>query len=225
MGRGDEEAGRLPSGRHSLTRDYVVQNQISRIIAGVIELAGTNGYAQLTVDGIIGRAGVSRATFYAHFKNKEDAFLQAFDSLAEEMIERVTTAIQNESGDDRGEIAADRRTRAGLSAFLDYLAGEPLGARMCIVESFAAGPPAAERRDAVIQVFTEVIGEHIRELFPRYPEPALLAEAVIGGIYQVAYTRIRRGEVEELPTLVNGLVAAFAIPDAERWGPENGTVS
>ncbi|MEO5878358.1 MAG: TetR/AcrR family transcriptional regulator [Streptosporangiaceae bacterium] len=204
---------RLPSGRHSLSRDYVVGHQISRILSSVVELVGSQGYAPLTVDAITARAGVSRATFYAHFKNKEDAFLQSFDSVMDRLMAHVIVAYQ-------GEDSANGRLRAGVGAFLEFVAAEPLTARTCIVESLAAGPVAADRRDRAVQAFVEVIEANTRELYPYYPEPALVSETIVGGIYEVVYTRIRRGETARLPELLNGLLAVFAVPDPARWGPE-----
>lgn len=208
-----EQVAKLPSGRHSLSRDFVAQHQIARILSAVVEVAGSGGYAQLTVDSMIGLAGVSRATFYVHFKNKEDAFLQAYDAKVAELMDHVIRAYQEEAD-------ALGRLRAGLGAFLQFLADEPEAARTCIVECLAAGPEAAARRDEAKQAFAQIVVDNMRELFPHYPEPELIAETLVGGIYEVCYTRIRRGETAELPRLLNGLIAVFAIPDTERWGPD-----
>jgi hypothetical protein len=45
----------------------------------------------------------------------------------------------------------------------------------------------------------------------------LMAETVVGGIYEVVYARVLRGELEELPGLVADLVYAVLLPFA---GPE-----
>jgi AcrR family transcriptional regulator len=206
-----ELAGKLPSGRHRLSRDYVANHQVTRILTAVIEVTGTAGYAQLTVEAVIGRAGVSRSTFYEHFRNKDDAFLRAYDAMAARLMESVTEAYKLEED-------AGGRLRAGLSAFLEFLVSEPLAARTCVVESLAAGPHAAAKRDEVKQAFVELLADNIRELFPAYPEPGLTAETIVGGIYEVVYARIRRDEIAELPALLPGLLNVFAIPDPERWG-------
>ncbi|SEF93827.1 DNA-binding transcriptional regulator, AcrR family [Thermomonospora echinospora] len=208
-----EPIGKLPSGRHRLSRDYVVNHQVTRILAAVIEVTGTTGYAQLTVEAVIGRAGVSRSTFYEHFRNKDDAFLRAYDTMAARLMDSVTDAYKQEED-------ALGRLRAGLSAFLEFLAAEPLAARTCIVESLAAGPRAAARRDEAKQAFVQLVADNIRELFPAYPEPGLTAETIVGGIHEVVHTRIRRDEIAELPALLPALLNVFAIPDPERWGPD-----
>ncbi|WP_245974466.1 TetR/AcrR family transcriptional regulator [Thermomonospora umbrina] len=205
-------AGKLPSGRHQYTRDYVVGHQISRILTAVIEVAGTEGFGQLTVEAIIGRAEVSRSTFYEHFRNKDDAFMQAHDMMANRVIDQVVLAYERETD-------ALERLRAGLSAFLAFLANEPLAARAFIVESMAAGPEVADRHDEGKRAFIQMVEDNLRELFPRYPDPGLTAETLVGGIHDVVHTRIRRGETADLPGLLDGLLNVFAIPDAEEWGP------
>ncbi|MDL4814544.1 TetR/AcrR family transcriptional regulator [Actinomadura opuntiae] len=213
MDDGGGERRRLPSGRHRLSRDYVAGHQVARILAAVVEIAGTLGYRGLTVDSIIAHAGVSRATFYVHFKNKDDAFLRASDVVVEQMMDRVVEAYQ-------GQPDATGRVRASLGALLGYLSENPRAARMCIVESMSAGPLAAERRDRALAAFAQVVTDNMHELFPHYPNPELMAETIVGGIYQVAYSRIARGETESLPELRDGLLHTFAVPDPERWGPD-----
>ena len=62
----------LPPGRHKLTRDYVQRNQRERILDAVA--AGLAGCQAMSVEEIIGTAGVSRRTFYDNFQSKEVAF-------------------------------------------------------------------------------------------------------------------------------------------------------
>jgi AcrR family transcriptional regulator len=205
-------SGRLPSGRHRLSRDYVAGHQVARILTAVVDIAGTAGYRTLTVDSIIANAGVSRATFYVHFKNKDDAFLRASDLVVGQMMDSVVDAYQ-------GEPDATGRVRASLGALLAYLSENPRAARTCIVESMSAGPLAAERRDSALAAFAQVVTDNMHELFPHYPNPELMAETIVGGIYQVAYSRIARGETADLPALLDGLLHTFAVPDPDRWGP------
>ncbi|WP_019629916.1 TetR/AcrR family transcriptional regulator [Actinomadura atramentaria] len=207
---GDVE--RLPSGRHRLSRAFVADHQVRRILAAVVEVAGADGFGQLTVDAIIARAGVSRATFYVHFRNKEDAFLRAYDALFTRMMERVVEAY-------RGRPDALGRLRGGIGALLEFLAEDPAAARTWVVESMAAGPAAAVRRDEALAALSTIVADNMRELYPHYPDPDLTAETIVGGIYQVVYTRIQRGEAAALPELLPGLLNAFASPDLDRWGP------
>jgi AcrR family transcriptional regulator len=213
-----EPAGRrspdqLPPGKHGLSRQFVAQNQRERILAAVADVTSAAGYVEMTVEGIIVTAGVSRRTFYEHFKNKDDAFLAAYDEIAALLVERVVGAVQAADG------FAERAT-AGLGTFLDFLASEPAFARMCIIEVLAAGPEAIARRNNVMFAFAQLIDTQATELLPERDSPPLTAETVVGGIYEVVYGRVLRGEIKELPELLPDLTYSALLP---YLGPEAAT--
>jgi hypothetical protein len=95
---------------------------------------------------------------------------------------------------------------AGIGAFLLLLAADPAFARMCIVEVMGAGPEAVARRNAAMSAFAAMIEENARERLAESPPSDLTAEAVVGGIYDVVYTRIQRGDIRELPDLAPDLI-------------------
>jgi AcrR family transcriptional regulator len=188
----------------------VAQNQRERILAAVADVTSAASYAEMTVEDIIVTAGVSRRTFYEHFENKEQAFLAAYDEASARLLAAVRAAYESQQG--FGE-----RIRAGIEAFLFLLAADPPFARMCIVEVMAAGPEAVARRNAVMGAFAELIEENARERLAEPPPSNLTAETVVGGIYDVVYTRILRGEIRELPTLAPDLVQTAVV---HYLGPE-----
>lgn len=47
---------------------------------------GDKGYDQASLNNILKEAGISKGTFYYHFKNKEDLYLYLVDLLAEEKM-------------------------------------------------------------------------------------------------------------------------------------------
>jgi AcrR family transcriptional regulator len=170
----------------------------------VADVTSAASYAEMSVEDIIVTAGVSRRTFYEHFKNKDDAFLAAYEVGASQLVERVVKAVESEEG-------FAERTRAGLSAFLDFLADAPAFARMCIVEVLAAGPEAITRRNEAMRVFAELLEANAREFLDE-DVPALTAETVVGGIYEVVYARILRGEIRDLPGLKPELTYSTLLP-------------
>jgi len=161
----------------------------------------------MSVEAVIARAGVSRRTFYEHFKNKEDAFLAAYDSFVREQARQIRRAYLQETG-------VRERLRAGIRAYLQCIAGEPEVARMCTVEVLAAGPRALARRSAAIRMFSEIIEDNIHELIPGCPRAALAAETIVGGIHEVVFSRILAGRTDELPGLADDLLATILMHDA-----------
>jgi AcrR family transcriptional regulator len=183
----------------------VVQNQRERILSAVGDVVSVAGYRDMSVEDVIVTAGVSRRTFYEHFKNKEDAFLAAYDAVLLQLLSTVQEALDTET-------AFPDRMRAGLSAFLDFLAREPGFARMCIVEALAAGPEAIARRNGAMAAFATLISDNAQQIgTPLEPQP-LTAETIVGGIYEVVYTRIVRGDIRRLPELLADLLYPALLP-------------
>jgi AcrR family transcriptional regulator len=210
----------LPPGRHGLPPAFVAQNQRERILSAVADVCSVAGYPEMSVEDVIVTAGVSRRTFYEHFSNREDAFLAAYDTVVSQLMVAVQRAYE-------GEQSFAGRMRAGLAAFLEFLAREPAFARMCIVEAPAAGPDAVARRTAAIDAFAELIDDNARRFGTPMEPPPLLAETVVGGIYEVVYSRIARGDIRQLPELLPDLTYCALLPylGAEPAGAERRVIA
>ena len=196
----------LPRGRHGLLRSFVATNQRERIMDAVGHAAAELGYTEMSVEAIIERAGVSRRTFYEHFKNKEDAFVAAYDAVVRRQARHIRREYFNEP-------TVLSRLRAGIAAYLQFIADEPELARMCIVEVLAAGPRAMEKRSEAMRMFAEIIEDNIHELIPGCRRAALHAETIVGGIHEVVLSRVLANRIDELPGLADDLLAAILMLD------------
>jgi AcrR family transcriptional regulator len=205
-----EEPRQLPPGRHGLSRSFVAKNQRKRILAAVALVADSKGYSGMTVEDVIGAAGVSRRTFYEQFENKESAFLAAYDEVVARLLTRVEEAVN-------AEAALVDRVRAGIDAFLDFVASDPAIARVCIVEVLAAGPEAVSRRRRAMRAFAQVMERTASVREEQRVAPALTAETLVGGLHEVVYTRVLRGKAAELRGLLPDLVYSALLP---YLGPE-----
>lgn len=201
----DRMPERLPRGRHGLPRRFIVHNQRERMLLAVAEAVAEQGYAATTVADIIARARLSRRTFYEHFADKEECFLAAYDTVAEQLLAAVGRAYEAADG-------WTQKVHDGLSTFVNYLASEPAFARMCIVEVVAAGDEARSRRDAAMRVFADLL-QPGRDEAPRgVTVPALAAEVVVGGIYDIVYSRLLRNAADELVDLLPDLLYCALVP-------------
>jgi AcrR family transcriptional regulator len=201
------ELARLPPGRHGLPREFVVRNQRERLIAGLAESIAEHGYAGTTIAHITSVAAVSRRTFYEHFSSKDECFVVAYETVMEELRERVSKAF--DAVDDW-----PRAIRAGIGAMLSFLAADPNLARLCMVEALVAGPVVVERYDAAIQSFVPYFQEG-RE--GRSPEvlarlSPTTEEALVGGMVSLISRRIIAGKAAELEELLPDLVEFTLTP-------------
>jgi AcrR family transcriptional regulator len=189
-----------------MPRAEVVSNQRERIIDSIVHVCATKGYPAVTVEDITTYAGVSRRTFYDLFADKEQCFLAAYDLSAERLVAQVGAAF---AGDGLGW---PERVGAALRSLAGLLAGEPCLARFMIVEVLAAGRPALARRDQALTRF-EAFFEMGRLGLPEGMEgQELLAQAVVGGLYEALYSQILDGDVQALPDLVPDLIYCALVP-------------
>src|SRR3954468_5964455 len=82
------------------TQDRRVQRTQQLLREALFALIRKKGFEMLTVQDIIDRANVGRATFYAHFDNKEDLLLSGFDVLRASLRKRQREALSSQSGAD-----------------------------------------------------------------------------------------------------------------------------
>lgn len=74
--------GPLPPGRSPTPlREQQKQFTRSRIVEAAVELFEQRGFGNTTVDEIARAAGASRATFYIHFRNKEELVWELTEAL------------------------------------------------------------------------------------------------------------------------------------------------
>jgi AcrR family transcriptional regulator len=189
---------RLPRGLHGLDRDVVTASQRTRLLEAVGRAVADKGYAGATIDDIVRGAGVSKKTFYEHFQDKEDCFVAAYEAASDQLLERVRDA--QATGDGWLD-----RTRAGIRAYLRWIAGEPALARVFLIEVAAAGPRAAERRiqlrDRYVELMRDLQDEARADLtaLPRLPTEVF--HALVAAVDELVVRRIRESSATGLPEL------------------------
>ena len=96
---------------------------------------------------------------------------------------------------------ATRAVAAGLRALIDYLASEPAHAHLSLVDTFAASPEAIEIRNADDAARFAAYLQPGYELAPQGPRdvPAIAAEAIAGGVWQVLHHYVENDCIAELP--------------------------
>jgi AcrR family transcriptional regulator len=201
------ELSRLPPGRHGLPREFVEHNQRERLIAGLAEAVAENGFAGTTIAHITRHAAVSRRTFYEHFTSKDECFVAAYDSVMEQLRERVSEAYQAEED-------WPHAIKAGIAAMLSFLVTEPNLARLCMVEALVAGPVVVERYDAAIQSLVPYFREGRKGRSPEILSrlSATTEEALVGGMVSLVSRRIFAGRTDELEDLLPDLVEFALTP-------------
>jgi AcrR family transcriptional regulator len=159
----------------------------------------------MSVEDVVGAAGVSRRTFYDTFKSKEDAFLAAYEEIGSELVLSVSEAYNSSTTFPEGVVNC-------LRVFLEFVASVPHYADMCIIEVLAAGPAALSRRDAVMKAMADLLERGAETMENGIRPPRLTAETIVGGIYEIVYSRVLQGKTAELPSLLPDLAYSMMLP-------------
>jgi hypothetical protein len=99
-----------------------------------------------------------------------------------------------------------------VRAVVESFTAEPDIARLVIVEVLAAGRRAVQHRDAALARFAAFFEAGRAELPPAMEGHELIAQAVIGGLYETLYTHTVDGHVDRLPGLLPDLVYCALVP-------------
>ena len=172
---------RLPRGRHGLSREQVRESQRGRIFLAMAAAMAEKGYVATSVADVLKRSGVGRESFYQLFSSKLDCFLQAFDVVGEMLVSRLEQASSQAEGTPL------ERFEHAFGEYLTVLAEQPALARVFLVEVYAAGPEAMQRRaelqDRVVERMAAVLGARsARERFACQVLVAAVANLVTGPI-------------------------------------------
>ena len=186
----DEHApATLPRHRHDLDPETVRASQALRILRATAEVVASEGYARTSVAAVVKAAGVSTKTFYALYKDKEEAFLAAYAAI--DVVIAAMTAAAAEHDDP------EERIRAGVAAYLHILAREPAITRTLVIEAVGAGPRVLKRRAKAFEDLVKVLRVNLGDDAP--PDPILLA--LLGGINELTLQHVLEHGAESLPDL------------------------
>ncbi len=111
--------------------DRRVQRTQQLLRTALFGLIQEKGFEKVSVQDIIDRANVGRATFYAHFDNKEDLLLSGFDAFRESLRQRQREARSSPTTLDEQAFAFSRDMIAHVDEYrhlLKAMAGKRSGA-------------------------------------------------------------------------------------------------
>lgn len=164
----------------------------SRVLLGLTRAVAQSGYAAVRVEDIARHAQISKSTFYAHFVDKEDAFLAGYRGTSEDLLDEIVAVAGAQENLDDG-------IRAATERYLRLLAEDPALTRTFIVEVLAAGPAALAARHEVMGRFATILEGLFRSRDVELP-PAT-ARFLVGGINELVLDAVLAGRGERLPEL------------------------
>jgi AcrR family transcriptional regulator len=175
------------------------------MLSAAIEAIEQHGYARLTVAQVIGRAKVSRKTFYDLFEDREDCFLAVFEVALAQLSAGVVEAYRRASSWRDG-------VRAGLAALLAFIDEDTELARLCVVDALGGGPRVLEERAHVLAQLRGVIDLGRGVASAKHEPPGVTAEGVIGAVHAVLHTRLLERSRKPYIELHGSLMSMIVLP-------------
>lgn len=197
----------VPRGRHAPPLEVRLEAQRQRLFVAAATVFSRLGYADASAEAIAREAGMSKATFYEHFSNKEECIL-ALGALASRRWLDALLQASREAGP-----GLERRHHAGVHAVLDSMGQDPELTQTAIVELMGSGPRGAEQRDKALTAFAEAMYQGSLQAAEREPGPAYPslddAYAIAGATFELVSRQLRTGHPKrmiDLEPLIDRLV-------------------
>ncbi len=194
------------------------RTQRERLLDAMIAVCAQAGYADAGVARVSAAAGVSTATFYEHYRSREDCLLEACRTAAGRLFE--------DQPQPRARGGADP-LRLALEALFAALQRDGDAARLLFGEARAGGPRARAERQ-------RLLGDYERTLEALLHGPScartldLPAAALLGAIGALVCARLREQGAPQLDGLLDDLwrwAGSYALPrDAPRFSVGAGTL-
>lgn len=178
--------GKGPSDPAASELDPPRRRAIEAMAAAVAE----HGYARVTVEEVLQRARMSRRTFYRLYENRDECFLDTYETVRDATLARIR---RNSLGEDNRCDGIERPLRA----VLEYLSERPEHAHVLVTEPASAGAPS-------LQAHAETLDAFRRHLAPALPggengNGQLASTAAVGAVFHVVQQHLMQGELERLP--------------------------
>jgi AcrR family transcriptional regulator len=200
MAAAERPAMTVPRGRHAPPLEVRLTVQRRRLFEAAADVFARVGYAEASAEAISREAGMSKATFYEHFANKEECIIALFDEAATEVMRAMAQA-----SDAEGHGSYEERVAAGVHAFLETLATYRTSAQTLLVQIIGAGPRAATRRDAILEAFADSLYRDNQRAAPRYGYPTFASRddafAIIGASVELVSRSLRTGQPRDVLAL------------------------
>lgn len=199
------ERERLPTGRKSLPDPLIAHSQRERILNAMAESCATKGYNATTIADIVEPAGVSRATFYELFKDKEDCFHAAMEVALADAMGRILSAYSPDK-------PWATMVRDAAAAFLDLLADSPAFARMALVEAPSSGQRAFELYASGKRVLQSLLDRGRADPVEEESIPSSAGRAALAAAESLIVGQILAGNTERLRELLPDIVYIATVP-------------
>lgn len=183
----------------------VARHQRGRVLGAAATVFGERGYTATTIEDLVSAAKIGVGSFYSLCGGKEECFLAICDEIIMEAQVRIGSPARSGS-------SWEEQVSIGLRKILDFVAEDPLRARIGLVEAQTAGQPALQRYEAMIDLCVEQLKRGRSAANLDRPLPASHERTIASGISWLLHRRVTLGQAETAPDLYEELLGLTLEP-------------
>ncbi len=164
-------------------------------------VAARHGYTEASVARVVKQAGMSRATFYEYFEDRDDCFLAAFRRAAAPVREEV------ERGREAG--GEPERPRAFLARSLGLAERNPAATRLLLIEARAGDARVRAEHEELLDLLDAAVDRYLEAAAAHSPPIEIPPRALLGAVGNLVGARVFRREASGLGELLDDLLVWF----------------
>jgi AcrR family transcriptional regulator len=178
-------------------RDAAPRGHRERLIAAMAASIEEKGYRDTTVADVVRLARTSRRNFYEHFEDRDACLLALFDAANEEMLDRISQAVDP-------DLPLEQQVDRAVEAYIAQVIAQPALWASFVREMPGLGAAGAARAQHTLERFAETLIELVDAagrarpgvVAPLDPDTAII---IVGGLRELLVIAIQQGrEMSEL---------------------------
>lgn len=131
-----------------------------QFLAAGLAVFGEAGYPASSITSLCQAAGLARAQFYEHFRNREELFIAVYDLIQDQARQAAEAAAARSAGQSAAE-----RVRAAVQAYAESVGRDPRRARIAFVECIGISERVEQRRIEQRLVWSRFMESEMRKAF------------------------------------------------------------
>jgi AcrR family transcriptional regulator len=174
----------------------VARNQRARLFGAMVASVSERGYTATRLSDLLDLSGVSGTSFYSLFADKKACFVAASEEIVGEAIKALTVPSKS----------FEELVRGTATAFAQLFVAQPAAARMAVLAAHEVGEDGLRPFEAAVERFEAFAVRSLGHSPEMKGTPPALVTAWVGGMIEIARDRLRRGNEEALPGLIDGFI-------------------
>lgn len=177
-----------------------------RLLEAAFDVFGREGYLRATMRLICAQARLTERYFYESFATMEELFVAVHRRQSAAVGSRIMAAVLQQPDDGVAQ------TRAGLTAFFEYIKADPRCAQILLTDAVTTGMANPQNLNAKVSQYADLLKDRLGRRYPAM-KGQLEMEYIVGGfagmIIQTASLWVQRGFDTPIDRLVDHNVYAW----------------